>query len=70
MSQCKCGQEIKWIVTPSGKKAPVNVPPRKMWVKGYEESVTEGGGWHLEDCYESHFATCPFGNEFRKKHEN
>ena len=69
MSQCKCGQEIEWIFTPSGKKAPVNVPPRKMWVHQVGECDSDEG-YALEDCYESHFATCPFGNEFREKHEN
>jgi len=48
-----------FIKTPRGKPHPVDVSVRRFWVQVAEE-------WRLLAGYESHFATCPKADEFRK----
>jgi len=66
MPTCKgCGQSIIWIKTIAGKNHPVNAMPKKLWIDG-DDIGLPGGGWSVEKCYESHFATCPAADKFRK----
>ena len=53
----RCNEPIKFIKTKNGKFMPVNLD-KKLF-------VTEDG--YVNKGYESHFATCPFADEFRKK---
>jgi hypothetical protein len=77
MSECKgCHAEMKWIEY-KGKKIPVDAKPRKVYVfingaindgegiKG-EDGKMRKGTWSLVDGYESHHATCPEAERFRK----
>jgi len=54
----KCGAQIEFIKMKSGKFMPVNVEPYKI-------VVTDGG--ETARGRTSHYATCPFAQEFRKK---
>lgn len=78
MSKCKsCGAEIKWILTHSGKKMPVDkrpVPyrtdPSGSLLLVTMNGVVERGTLDLDSGqagYVSHFATCPNANEHRKR---
>ena len=80
MSKCrKCGQEIIWIKTASGKSMPCDPEEVVYWKdsKGKGRVVTPNG--EVVACrldgdpqeatgmgYVSHFATCPNAEEFRK----
>jgi hypothetical protein len=58
MRKCAgCGAEIKWVKTKAGKRMPVNVELKTI--------VTEDG--EVVRGYESHFATCPKADDFRKR---
>lgn len=58
MNKCAgCGAEIKWIKTKTGSRMPVNAELKTI--------VTENG--EIVRGYESHFATCPKADSFRKK---
>ena len=78
MSKCKsCGAEIKWILTQSGKKMPVDAKPVPYRADpgGSLSLVTmngrvERGVLDLDSDqagYVSHFATCPNANEHRRR---
>ncbi len=61
MSKCKgCRAEILWIETATGKLMPIDVKPKKVFRRN------ERGHWVLIEGYESHFATCPKADQFRK----
>ena len=63
IATCKsCGARIRWIQY-RGKGHPVNEKPKKLF---YNFPVEPGNEWHLADCYESHFATCPDAEDWRK----
>ena len=66
MTKCSaCNAEILFLQTVNGRMVPVNLPPKKMFV----ELIGPCGsfeGYDVEDCYESHFATCPEAARFRK----
>ena len=81
MARCKaCGAEIEWIRLTSGKMHPCDA--EKIFYKadgGRDRIVTpEGeivagtimtqitGSVNLLSGYSSHFATCPFADEFRR----
>lgn len=80
MSRCaKCNAEIKWIKMQSGKNMPVDPPLRTVvkdegdetlvtpdgrTIKGRFASWDDGGN---ASGYISHFATCPYGNHFRRR---
>jgi len=58
MATCKgCGVEIEWVFTESGKKMPVNKP--MLTVVTRDGKVVQG--------QESHFASCPKADEFRRR---
>jgi hypothetical protein len=78
MSACKsCGEEIVFARTvPSGVAMPVNV----QWAIGGTVELTEDppGRWNARviplgeaqrrtDLHEAHFATCPDGEQWRRK---
>lgn len=78
MSKCKsCGAEIKWILTQSGKKMPVDAKPVPYRADpgGSLSLVTmtgrvERGVLDLDSDrqgYVSHFATCPAADSFRRR---
>jgi len=64
MAKCKgCGAEINWIKL-NGKIIPIDIKPKLVYVgcnAGYTNII-----WELKQGYESHFATCPKADEFRK----
>ncbi len=61
MPQCRsCGAEILWVKTTNGKDMPVDAKPERLM-------VAYANGYHLEDCYRSHFATCPNADQHRRK---
>lgn len=78
-----CGKEILFIKTGNGKTQPVNPEPVYVMLKaGGKPYITKDGmyiygtiaGDALDDpdtnlvkAYESHFATCPEANNFRRK---
>lgn len=84
MARCKaCGAPIVWIALKNGKMHPVD--EEKVYYKqdgGKDRIVTRDGSVvagtivtppddeALKVGYSSHFATCPFADEFRRsKHE-
>ena len=81
MSKCKsCGAEIKWITTVNGKSMPVDAEPVQFHQdpSGQEVFVTKGGAVvrgatakagdeEAETGYNSHFATCPFADQHRRR---
>lgn len=52
-----CGAPIMWLETVNGRKTPVD--PRKRTV------IDKDGNYH--QGYESHFASCPNADRFRRK---
>ena len=81
MSKCKsCGAEIKWITTVNGKSMPVDAEPVQFHQdpSGTEIFVTDGGAVvrgitakageeGTTTGYNSHFATCPFADQHRRR---
>lgn len=64
-SECKgCGAPIMWIATRDGKKMPLDVAKKVVYV------IESDGVPRLVRGHESHFATCPKANTFRKRKEN
>ena len=55
----KCGAEMIWCLMASGAKMPLNAKPKQMI------QVKEGIG-EVIAVYESHFATCPGADQFRR----
>lgn len=58
ISRCKrCDENIVWLVTANGNKMPVDA-----------DTVQEGDEeFSQRDGHVSHFDTCPYADEFRKK---
>ncbi len=81
ISRCRsCGQMIVWVRTKSGKNMPCDsqLVTFKSETGGKERIVTEQGniisgktGVSREEAdgigYISHFATCPYADEHRKR---
>ena len=73
----KCGAEIKFIKTTSGKWLPVDAKPVYYSLIGKKDRVVTTDGRVISctivdtatDCvgYMPHWATCEFANEFRRK---
>lgn len=67
-----CGAHIVWVITPTGKKMPVDAAPsergtlRVFWDDGADSlrAVVDRG--HEGDRYLSHFATCAHANDHRR----
>ena len=77
MPTCKkCGEEIQFIQLASGKHMPVDSDSLQTWgldegvvVVTPEGKVLRGGGGSgktFAKGFMSHFATCPFADDFRK----
>ncbi len=77
MAKCRsCGAEIRWIVTASGRRMPLDAEPHP---EGNIDADGEGTGYvvkgpqagdtliHGRPLYRSHFATCPFAAQHRKQ---
>jgi len=64
MANCRsCGAEIIWGIHPvSGKRIPLNAKPEKRFIQEDHQQV-----FSLVDTYQTHFATCPDADKFRKK---
>ena len=78
-----CGKEILWIWTKGGMKMPVDPEPVWVLKEtGGDTFVTRDGriiigrkigdAWDgpeamVEECFVSHFATCPVGGQFRNR---
>ena len=79
MSRCKsCGAEIIWIKMKSGKSMPCNpqrISYKNTFPKGDLTLITPDGRIAKGEYdpgadqygYESHFATCPAANTFRRR---
>ena len=79
MAKCKaCGAEIIWIEMKTGKNMPCNaqkIPYKNTFPKGNLLLITPDGrlargelDLNSDDYgYESHFATCPAAQKFRKR---
>lgn len=71
VSRCDgCGAEIYWITTTAGKPMPVDTQKRTIlapesWTQGLK-GVTSDSKWITVSGYQSHFASCPKANQFRK----
>jgi len=69
--KCKtCGALIFWIVTPSGKKAPIDANKSEgssVWV--LDANASGDLSWRLTNGigHASHFATCPNAEQHRRK---
>lgn len=55
----KCGAMIRFAKTANGKPMPLDAEPRRMW-------LMQGETVEPVMVYETHFATCPNAQEFRK----
>lgn len=78
MSRCRsCGADIIWIKMASGKAMPCDADPIPYCevFSGGMKLVTKNGeivqgaydGTSENVAYQSHFATCPDANKFRKR---
>lgn len=52
MPKCKCGTDVTWITTKSGKQHPLQHGVKKMWIMGAK-------GWEFVDAWSSHYDNCP-----------
>lgn len=82
MTKCRgCGAEIRFIKTKSGKAIPVNPSPVYIEDKNGDKIIVTTDGrvsngrlevvtsqnQFLTRGYISHFATCPFANNYRRR---
>ena len=77
MAICQgCGQEIRWIKTPSGKSMPVNAEKVNFTPAGGPMTFItadgrtvrgEKGKSGTETGYTPHWATCPAAGYFKRK---
>ena len=81
MSTCRsCGAEIKWVRMKSGKAMPVDPCCRSIiTAENGEAVIVTDDGEVVKGCfasfsqganktgYVSHFSTCPYANEHRRK---
>jgi len=61
----KCPTEILWVVTPNGKRTPVDAKPIRVAMLREEA----GGVLKIEEVaegHQTHWATCPAAKEFKK----
>lgn len=62
--ECRsCGAKIFWLKQELEGKFHIANPPKKLFV------LNQKGFFQLEDCFESHFTTCPQASSWRKKKE-
>jgi hypothetical protein len=62
-----CGAAIRWVVTTTGARMPLDVRFEKRFIRDYDSDKPGIEGVKLADTFTSHFATCPKANEFRKE---
>ena len=68
MSTCTgCGAAIRWTLTASGKRMPVDAKPEKRIVLDDVRLGDDPPTARVVDTYVSHFATCPDRDRFRKR---
>jgi hypothetical protein len=56
-----CGAPVLWVVMTSGARMPLNPTPQRLITLATVDHVG-----HVQDCYTSHFATCPNAAEHRR----
>lgn len=62
-SKCKgCGKEILWGETVEGKKIPLDMKPPVYGIIRRSQDTVEA--YRAQDCFVSHFTTCPQANRF------
>jgi len=78
ITQCKgCGADI-FFISYNGKKHPVDAKPKHLFTiqsqfQGYSENDLGSqkaifvDTWKMRNCYQSHFASCPYATQFRKE---
>ena len=59
-----CGAAVVWVITPAGKKMPVDAKPVSGFVLDENENGTVNA--FSGKVYVSHFATCPDSEAWRK----
>ncbi len=66
ISKCRgCQAEIIWIETKSGRKMPLDAKAKTVFIKKW--SMMDGVYYWAADLgHESHFATCPQADQFRR----
>lgn len=64
-----CGAQIRWVMTESGKRMPVDAKPEKRIVIDPlgERLGSDAPTARVVDTYVSHFATCAFAAQHRRK---
>jgi predicted methyltransferase len=71
VSMCKgCHAEIRWAVTQTGKKIPLDAHKSVAKKDGDLLFDSEGNVFAAkagEEGYKAHFATCPMADQFRKR---
>lgn len=65
MATCEgCGAEIMWAITSNGKKIPLDPDPEERFVVARQKNT--GPQVALKKTYQTHFASCPDAEEFRR----
>ena len=71
-AECRgCGEPIIWVVTAGGKKMRLDAEPTSagqyaLEYEGETATARRVGEGYTGDRYESHFATCPSADQFRR----
>lgn len=60
-----CKAPVYWLGTATGKAVIVDVRPRRVYTP--DMSDPERKTFKITEGYESHFATCPDADKWRKK---
>lgn len=75
--KCKCGRPMRWVVTKNGKAMPIDPDPvpngNVVFAEGSDTDAlyVKPGQREFGDerpRYVSHFATCQYARDFRKRH--
>lgn len=73
-TRCRsCGADVVFLNTEGGKVAPFQVDPTGRWVIDGRRALYVGDTRQLEigvaqpTYYKSHFATCPQGDQWRRR---
>jgi hypothetical protein len=72
MSVCSsCGAPIRWLVTKSGASSPADLDAVQVLVATGRTTTDRQGNevpeFEVRKGYRSHFASCPFAHEHRRK---
>lgn len=63
----RCGAALIWARTPNDAKMPLDAKPRKAFQLEPVNAAGEQTVSRMLTVYESHFATCPHADAFRRK---